>query len=64
MILLLSIFIGTWLAELVNVMKYNAPYKYLWECLDNPNLNRQDLTQNVNDLNNEDLNSKDKLDYN
>ncbi|OBT39659.1 hypothetical protein VE00_10677 [Pseudogymnoascus sp. WSF 3629] len=62
-ILLLSIFTGARPAELVDAMKHNAPYKYPWECLDDPDLDGQDPTQNVNDLDDEDLKSKDEPDY-
>lgn len=44
-------------------MKHNTPYKYLQECLDDPNLKGQEPIENLDDLNDEDLDSKDDLDY-
>lgn len=44
-------------------MKHNAPHKYPWACLDDPDLDGRGPTENVDDLDDEDLNSKDELDY-
>lgn len=59
-ILLLSIFTGARLAELVDVMKHNAPYKYLWEHPYDPDLERQDPAEDLDDLDN--LDKLDDLD--
>lgn len=62
-ILLLSIFTGARPAELVDAMKHNAPHKYPWECADDPDLEGQEPTENLDDLDDEDLDSKDDPDY-
>jgi hypothetical protein len=52
MILLLFIFTGAWLAELVDEIKHNAPYKYLWEYPNTPNLDEEEPTIDLDDLDN------------
>ena len=51
-ILLLSIFIRAWPVELIDVIKHNAPYKYLWEHSETPNLNIEEPIIDLNDLDN------------
>jgi hypothetical protein len=58
--LILFIFIGAWPAELVNVIKYNAPYKYLWEDPEILNLDEEEPASDLDNLDNKEL---DLIDY-
>jgi len=58
--LLLSIFTGARPAELVDAIKYNAPYKYPWEDPEIPNLDKEEPTSDLDNLDDEEL---DPMDY-
>ena len=57
---LLSIFIGVRLVELVDTIKHNAPYKYLQEDPEIPNLDKEEPTSDLDDLDDKEL---DLIDY-
>ena len=59
-ILPLLIFIGARPVELIDIIKYNAPYKYLQEYPETPNLDEEELIIDLNNLDNKQL---DLLDY-
>jgi hypothetical protein len=58
-ILLLSIFIGARLAELVDAIKHNAPHKYPWEYPETLNLDVEEPTADLDDLDDEQLDPMD-----
>jgi hypothetical protein len=58
--LLLSIFTGVRPVELVDAIKYNASYKYLWEDPEIPNLDKKKPTSDLNNLDDKEL---DPMDY-
>jgi hypothetical protein len=61
-ILVLSIFTGARLGELVDATRRRAPRRCLWEDRDDPDQDGQDLKDDLNDLDFDSLDLKNNLD--